>query len=126
MSHENGYRNIKKALGHGFSVIVLYVHQDISSAWKLTQDRELVKKRAIERNGFIKTCQSITISLRRIFDSFRDNPLFAFWVVKKNDAPGMENSDMFLYDIKNSNDEDRDAVEQILNESYNIDAIKGI
>ncbi len=71
LSHDNGFKNIQKALKHGFSVIVLYVHQDVASAWKLTQDRELVKKRSIEKIGFIKTCQNITLSLKAIFKSFK-------------------------------------------------------
>lgn len=126
LSHENGYRNIKKTLDHGFSVIVVYVHQDIVSAWKLTQDRELVKKRAIEQTGFIHTCQKITSSLKHIFTSFRDNPNFAFWVVKKNGAPGMENSELFFHDNIDAKGGNGAAIERILDESYNIDNIKGI
>lgn len=126
LSHDNGRRNIKKALDHGFSVIVLYVHQDIKSAWKLTQDRELVKKRSIERSGFIKTCQSITQSLKNIFSLFRDNPAFAFWVVKKNGAPGMENSQMFFHDNIDPAGGSSAAIEQILDEEYNTGKIEGI
>lgn len=126
LSHDNGYRNIKKTLDRGFSVIVLYVHQDIESAWRLTQDRELVKKRSIERSGFIKTCQSITQSLKKIFASFQNNSSFAFWVVKKNGAPGMENSQMFFYDNIDPAGGNGPVIEQILNEEYNIDKLEGI
>lgn len=125
LSHDNGYRNIKKTLDNGFSVIVLYVHQDIASAWKLTQDRELVKMRAIERVGFIDTCQKISASLKNIFDSFRDNTNFAFWIVKKNGAPGTEDSEMFFYDYMDPESGDRATIERILDEGYNIDKIKG-
>jgi hypothetical protein len=126
LSHDNGYRNIKKTLDHGFSVIVLYVHQDIASAWKLTQDRELVKKRAIERSGFINTCQMITLSLKKIYASFQDNPKFAFWLVKKNGTPGMENSEIFFHDNIDSKGGDGVTIEQILEERYNTDKIEGI
>ncbi len=119
LSHDNGYKNIKKALSKGYSVIVVYVHQDISSAWKLTQDRELVKKRAIERSGFVETCQKITASLKRIFTTFNSNPRFAFWIVKKNGAPGMENSEIIFYDTIDGAS-DKDAIEQVLNEDYNV------
>ena len=126
LSHDNGYRNIKKTLDAGFSVIVLYVHQDIESAWKLTQDRELVKKRAIEQGGFINTCQKITGALQNIFTSFRDNPRFAFWIVKKNGAPGMENSQLFFHDNIDEKGGDSAAIEQILAERYNVDKIKDL
>lgn len=124
LSHDNGYKNIKKALNHGFSVIVVYVHQDINSAWKLTQDRELVKKRAIERTGFIETCQKITTSLRKIFATFSDNSHFAFWIVKKNGAPGTENSDLIFYDHIDQPSSDKAAIERILNEEYNVEELK--
>lgn len=126
LSHDNGYKNIKKALDKGFSVIVLYVHQDIASAWKLTQDRELVKKRAIERTGFIKTCQNITQSLKKIFHAFQDNPKFAFWVVIKNGAPGTENSQMFFHDNIDERGDGKEDIERILDEGYNTDKIEGI
>lgn len=125
LSHDNGYKNIKKTLDHGYSVIVLYVHQDIKSAWRLTQDRELVKKRAIERSGFIDTCQRITLSLRKIFTAFQGNQHFAFWIVKKNGAPGTENSELILYDYLDDAS-DKSTVEQILNEDYNISELEGL
>ncbi len=126
LSHENGYKNIKKSLDKGFSVIVLYVHQDIESAWKLTQDRELVKKRAIQRNGFIDTCQKITANLRKIFAAFQESPQFAFWIVNKNGSPGTENSQLIFYDRMDPASGDKAVVEQVLNEEYNVDRIEKI
>ncbi len=124
LSHDNGYKNIKKALDHGYSVVVIYIHQDIVSAWKLTQDRELVKKRSIERNGFIETCRKITISLQKIFTAFADNENFAFWVVKKNGAPGLENSTTILYDHAGGGTGSKQDVESLLNEVYNTDELE--
>lgn len=125
LSHDNGYKNIKKTLDNGFKVIVVYVHQDIVSAWKLTQDRELVKKRAIERTGFIDTCQKITLSLRKIFAAFKGDANFAFWIVKKNGAPGMENSEIIFYDnIEGASD--KDAIEIVLNEDYNVKQLESV
>lgn len=124
LSHDKGYKNIKKALSHGYSVVVLYVHQDINSAWKLTQDRELVKKRGIRRDGFIDTCTKITTSLQKIFTTFSDNPHFAFWIVKKNGSPGTENSDLVFYDHMDHETGNKAAIEQILAEEYNVSEIK--
>ncbi len=122
LSHDNGYRNVKRALDNGFSVIILYIHQDIASAWSLTQDRELVKKRGIERAGFIKTAKKITASLKKIFTAFADNQDFAFWVVKKNGKPGLENATTVLYDYMSNTP--KSDVESILNEVYNTAALE--
>jgi UDP-N-acetylglucosamine kinase len=47
LSSPQGVSNINAALKQGYYVIVVYIVQDILKAWNLTQDRELVKKRAI-------------------------------------------------------------------------------
>lgn len=123
LSHDNGYKNIKKTLAAGFSVIVIYIHQDINSAWKLTQDRELVKKRAIERSGFIDTCQKITTSLNKIFQAFADRDDFAFWIVKKNGAPGLENSELVLFDYM-ADSGSRQDIEKVLQKTYNVNELE--
>lgn len=122
LSHVNGYKNVKRALDNGYSVIILYIHQDIKSAWNLTQDRELVKKRGIERTGFIETCKKMNSSLKKIFSSFAGNENFAFWVVKKNGAPGLENATTVLYDYMSGTP--RRDIESILNEEYNVNELE--
>jgi predicted ABC-type ATPase len=59
LSHDNGVRNVKKALKAGYKVYVVYIVQDTKVAWELTQARELVRKRAIEKSGFVETCSKI-------------------------------------------------------------------
>lgn len=125
LSHDTGFKNIEKCLKHGYEVIVIYIHQDIESAWRLTQDRELVKKRAIERDGFIQTCQMIHANLRKVFAAFSSHDKFAFWAIKKNGAPGLENSEMVVYDHSIEADpEGRSKVEELLSTEYNIETIK--
>lgn len=119
LSHDNGYKNIKKSLKKGFDVFIIYIHQDTASAWKLTQARELVKKRAIEKQGFISTCKAINNSLRRIFNAFHDNDHFAMWVIKKNGAPGLENSELLFFDQLEKSGSKKD-IEQMLATEYNI------
>jgi predicted ABC-type ATPase len=122
LSHDNGFKNIQKALKYDYAVIVIYIHQDIQSAWQLTKDRELVKKRSIERQGFIETCQKITVNLKKIFTNFADNKSFAFWIVQKHGEPGLENATTVLYEGPNG--EIREEVESVLNANYNIDELE--
>jgi len=125
LSHDTGFKNIEKCLKRGYEVIVIYIHQDVESAWKLTQDRELIKKRAIERSGFVQTCQKIHTNLRKIFATFSSHDQFAFWVIEKNGAPGLENSQMVVYDHSIETDhESRSKVEELLATEYNIETIK--
>jgi len=124
LSHDNGYRNIEKAIKQGYKVAVIYIHQDIKSAWQLTQDRELVKKRSIEKAGFINTSRAINSSLQKIFGAFCKNDGFTMWIIKKNGLPGYENSEFILYDnaeMKAS----KNAIETVLSEEYNIKELEG-
>ena len=60
--------------------------------------RDYKKKRAIEKAGFIKTCKAINKDLLDIFKSYSLNDMFAFWIIKKNGMPGVENSEFVVYD----------------------------
>lgn len=122
LSHDNARRNIKKALKHGYEVVIVYIHQDIKSAWQLTQDRELVKKRAIEREGFIQTAQRINDTLSGVFSEFYNNNKFSFWVMLKNGTPGTENANMIVYEGSNPS-EGKEDIESILNQQYNVNEI---
>lgn len=57
LSHENGSRNIKKAINAGYDVYVVYIVQDAKVAWQLTKARELVKKRSIQKKRFYRDVQ---------------------------------------------------------------------
>ncbi len=122
LSHDNGLKNIGKTLKQGYSVVVIYIHQDVQSAWKLTQDRELVKKRAIEKEGFIETCKKINANLRKVFVTFAEDKSFAFWIIKKNGAPGMENATTVLYDGPDG--KERSDIEAILETDYNVSQLE--
>jgi predicted ABC-type ATPase len=124
LSHDNGYRNIEKAIKKDYKVAVIYIHQDIKSAWQLTRDRELVKKRSIEKEGFINTSSAINASLRKIFGKFSDEAGFTMWIIKKNGMPGYENSEFILYDNVDMKDSKK-AIETVLNEEYNVKELEG-
>jgi hypothetical protein len=123
LSHGNAKRNIEMCLREGVGVTVIYVHQDAQSAWQLTQDRELVKKRSIEKEGFIETCKTINKNLLDIFRTYKENDLFAFWIIRKHGAPGMENSELVTYEHGASIGNPAE-IEAILAEEYNIERIK--
>lgn len=122
LSHDNGFKNVQETLKRGYSVIIIYIHRDAKSAWQLTKDRELVKKRSIEKQGFIETCQKITVNLKKIFTSFADNKSFAFWIVQKHGEPGLENATTVLYEGPDG--EARSEVESVLNAGYDIDELE--
>lgn len=97
LSHEHGYRNIEKALKNGYFVQIVYIVQTAQAAWSLTKDRELVKKRAIEKEGFITTCNKINANLLGIFQRFKDRDNFGLWIFNKNGKVGVGKATMILY-----------------------------
>lgn len=121
LAHENGVRNISKALDAGYEVFIIYILQDAKMAWQLTQDRELVKKRAIEKVGFIETCRKINLNLLHIFSLYKNDSKFNFWIINKRGELGMENATAILhgYGLDNST-----QIEKELNKSYNISVIE--
>lgn len=117
LSHEHGYRNIQKTLKAGYFVQVVYIVQDAKKAWELTRDRELVKKRAIEKKGFITTCNKINKSLSVVFKKFKDHDSFGMWIFNKNGKIGVSKASTILYSQEIGS---ADEVEKILSETYNV------
>jgi predicted ABC-type ATPase len=116
LSHEHGYRNIEKTLKNGYFVQIVYIVQTAQAAWALTKDRELVKKRAIEKEGFIATCNKINMSLLNIFQRFKDRDNFGLWIFNKNGKIGIGKATTILYskDIGTGSE-----VEKSLQQTYN-------
>ena len=118
LSHENGIKNINKCLGHGYSVVVVYIRQDAKMAWELTQARELVKKRAIAKNGFIETCNKINANLLRIFMSHKTDPNFGFWIIDKHCQLDVKNATAIIHGSPLDKSAD---IEKVLKTPYNLD-----
>ncbi len=115
LSHENGIRNINKCLKKGYRVIIVYIVQEASAAWELTQARELVKRRAIERKGFIETCNKINANLLKIFKAHKDNSSFSFWIINKRGYKDLKNATAIIH----SEELDRSReIEQALKKPY--------
>lgn len=117
LSHENGIRNINECLKNGYDVIVVYVVQAPELAWGLTQARELVKKRSIERGGFVETCNKINGNLLRIFEAHKTNGHFSFWLIDKQGAPDMKQATATIH---NAEFDASDDIEKELHKSYNL------
>jgi predicted ABC-type ATPase len=118
LSHENGIRNVRKALKAGYATYVVYIVQDAQVAWELTQARELVKKRAIERRGFLETCDKINKNLQSIFRAFKDQPEFNFWVINKGGALSHANATAVIH---SPSLDKTDEIEKALKTGYNLD-----
>ncbi len=118
LSHENGIRNVHKTLKAGYAVYVVYIVQDAQVAWELTQARELVKKRAIERSGFLETCVKINKNLQGIFNAFKDQQKFNFWVIHKGGELSHANATTVIH---GSGLDGAKAIEKLLETGYNLD-----
>lgn len=65
---ENSLSNIKRALRKGYTVKILYIHQEPNIAWSFTKDREKVERRAIDRSGFIQGYFDIHANIHSLAD----------------------------------------------------------
>lgn len=117
LSHENGKRNIDKCLKQGYRVIIVYIVQEARAAWELTQARELVKKRAIEKEGFIETCNKINTNLLAIFRAHKSKSRFSFWIINKRGQVDLKNATAIMHgeDFDKSQE-----IEKALQTSYNL------
>jgi len=117
LSHENGVKNIKRCLKADYEVVVVYIVQDATLAWELTQARELVKKRSIERKGFIETCRKLNLNLLNIFEECKQNPNFSFWLIDKQ---GKRDTQQATAIIHNKEIDSSREIEKALNRNYNV------
>ena len=108
---------MRKTLKAGYTVYVVYIVQDAKVAWGLTQAREVVKKRAIEKHGFLEACGKINKSLQDIFHAFRDQPKFNFWVIHKGGELSHANATAIIHgpDL-----DETEAIEKALDTGYNL------
>jgi predicted kinase len=121
LSHENGIKNINKCLKQGYDVLVIYIVQDTKMAWELTRARELVKRRAIEKIGFIDTCNKINANLLSIFKTHKGNSHFSFWVINKQGQAGMQGATAVMHDRTLDMSAE---IEKALKFTYNVDEIR--
>ncbi len=121
LSHENGYRNIQKALKKDYFVQIVYIVQDAKTAWEFTKDRELKTKRFIEKQGFIDTCNKINTSLLDIFKKFKAHTGFGFWIFNKNGKAGVSAAASIIYSQEIGSDNE---VEKALQETYNTEELE--
>jgi len=58
--------NVQRALDHGYTLKVYYIHQEPLVAWKFTQTRELIEHRSINKDKFIDTYTRIYENLGKL------------------------------------------------------------
>lgn len=71
-SHGRAIENVERALHHGYTVKIYYIHQDPILAWGFTKDRELVEHRAIDREGFIDTYLKLEQNIRNLSKEYKN------------------------------------------------------
>lgn len=117
LSHETGARDIKRCLEAGYQVFVVCIVKDAILARELTQARELVKKRSIERAGFVETCQRINSNSLNIFEAHRENPHFSFWIIDKQGKDDFRQATAIIHSKELDSTE---KIEKALRQNYNI------
>jgi len=71
-AHGRALENVDRALRHGYTIKLYYIHQEPAIAWKFTQDRELVEHRAIDKTGFIDSYTRLHRNLESLQNSHKD------------------------------------------------------
>lgn len=71
-SHSRALENLDRALHHGYTVKVYYIHQEPAIAWQFTKDRELVEHRAIDKAGFIETYLRLEQNLHKLCSDYNN------------------------------------------------------
>lgn len=69
-SQEKALQNLDRALRHGYTVKIYYIHQQPEIAWQFTKARELVEHRAIDRQGFIDTYGKLRDNLTNLCNGY--------------------------------------------------------
>jgi predicted kinase len=64
--HGKAIQNLRRAIDRGYIINVIYIYQIPAVAWGFTKDRELVEKRAIDKEGFIETYYAIFNNLEEL------------------------------------------------------------
>lgn len=77
--------NVKNALKR-HRVNIFYVYKDPAVAWEHTKDRQLVIKRGVDKDGFIKSCINVPNNLREVRDKFSDK--VSIMLIRKDLANG--------------------------------------
>jgi len=71
-AHGNALLNMKRAIDHGYVTKIYFIYQEPQIAWKFTQDRELVEKRHIDREGFMDAYYKLYENMQQLQEQFKD------------------------------------------------------
>jgi len=109
-------RNVQKLLKDRYVVILIYMYDDAVSAWKYTQFREIETDRGINKDGFIESCENISVNLQEAVKRFRGEPGFSISVIKQKKLRDKN------YELLSDDNE----IDKIIEQGYNIDKLKEI
>jgi predicted ABC-type ATPase len=98
-SSARALNNIKSALNRGYSVKVVYIHQDPKLAWNFTQAREKVEHRAIKFDGFIESYGKIINNVKGITGSEYTNVVLDIVIKNKDNTVGIWHENIKAQDI---------------------------
>lgn len=111
---KNAIKNVKRAIGHGYSIKVVYIVQDPKLAWNFTKAREKVEHRAITQEGFISAYYNIIKNISEMASLLRKNDIITLDIIWKN----KDNSiDSWLPNV-------REGIDKLLETSYNKKTLK--
>lgn len=71
-SKDRSLENLARALRHGYTTKIYYIHQEPQIAWQFTKARELIEHRAIEREGFIETYLQLENNLKQLCSNYKN------------------------------------------------------
>lgn len=66
LASDKSIKSVKSAINKGYAVRIIYIKQDPLIAWRNTREREKIKHRAIDKEGFINSYERTINNLRTI------------------------------------------------------------
>lgn len=79
--------NVQRALDHGYTIKIYYIHQEPLVAWQFTQARELIEHRSIDRGKFIDTYLRVYENLAKLMQ-FDEKISVSIIIKQKNNEVG--------------------------------------
>lgn len=70
-SQDRALQNLDRAINHGYTIKIYYIHQAPEIAWQFTKDRELTEHRAIDKAGFVETYLKLEQNLKILQDNYK-------------------------------------------------------
>ena len=113
-SSKNAKNNVSRALGHGYTIKIVYIYQDPKLAWIFTKEREKSERRAIDKNGFINSYFNTIENVKTILQDQKGQKL-TLDIVTKNAYNKIHN---WFQNVSYS------EIDKLVNNCYNRDTLQ--